>query len=100
MIELINLGTILENKAAAAPGFSFKAIGNEFRLTFSKGISKKSYVIHSFPKRKFSRVHDDWKFFFEVTHMGGKKEMLLMEDLGKWLQGQTQSRVIEELVVQ
>ncbi len=100
MIKLINLERILEAKAACSPGFSFKAIGREFRLTFSKGISKKSYLIHSLPTRMFSAIHDDWKFYFQLTSMEGKKDMLLMEDLGGWLQDQTQFRAADELIVQ
>lgn len=76
---------LLHERATASPRFSFKISKNEYRITFSDGRSKLSYLVYNQPVRMFSVEHYDWRFFVKFTNMQGQNDYVQIEEFNGWL---------------
>lgn len=89
---------MFSEKAQAAPGFSFKTLGDVFRVTFKDGFSKRSYLVSEQRVRMFSVDFCDWKDFYELTDMEGQSIYVPEHSLTSWLQHQIMGVESPELV--
>jgi len=95
----LDLYQLFADKAKASPGFSFKTIGDVFRITFNIGAAKKSYLVSAQRVRMFSVDFCDWKYFYELTNMEGESVFVPEHSLTSWLQHQIMGIAAPDLVM-
>lgn len=85
---------LLRERAMASPGLTFKVGENDYRLTFTYGKNKVSYLLHKEPFRMFSIKHYDWRYFVRFTNMRGQNDYVLIEEFNDWLSNKIKTKQI------